>query len=149
MADDIDPHGALDSIREARAEVGRSMDYPPIWDVVFGLVLAAMVTVQGLPQISSALIVLGTLAGLFWMVKWWRDRFGWWVSAYQPKRARWVAFAMLPPFFGCLGLSWWTRLFEGPWWAPFLGGALAFVITIVFGRWWAHVYRRELAEGGQ
>jgi hypothetical protein len=26
---------------------------------------------------------------------------------------------------------------------------VAFVTTIVFGRWWAHVYRRELAEGGQ
>lgn len=149
MADDVDPAEALASIREARAGVGRSMDYPPIWDVVFGLIVAAMVGAQGLPQISSALVLLGTLAALFWMVKWWRDRFGWWVSAYSPKRARWVALAMLPLIFGCLGLSWWTRLFDGPWWAPLLGGALAFVITIVFGRWWMQIYRSELAGDGQ
>ena len=149
MTDDIDPREALASINEARAGVGRSMDYPVGWDIVFGLLVAAMVTAQGLPWISSALVLLGTLAGLAWMVKWWRDRFGWWVSAYAPKRARWIAYGMLPPFFGCLGLSCWTRLFDGPGWAPFLGGALAFVATIVFGRLWMRVYRRELAEGGQ
>jgi hypothetical protein len=149
MADEIDPREALASIHEARAGVARSMDYPFGWDIVFGLLIAAMVTAQGLPQISIGLVLLGTLAGLYWMVKWWRDRFGWWVSAYAPKRARWVAVAMWPLLLCSLGLSCWTRLFEGPLWAPFLGGAVAFVTTIIFGRWWAHVYRRELAEGGQ
>ena len=149
MVDDIDPREALASIHEARAGVARSMDYPPIWDVVFGLLVAAMVVGQGLPQISIALVLLGTLAGLFWMVKWWRDRFGWWVSAYAPKKARWVAVAMWPMLLASLGLSCWARLFEGPLWAPFLGGALAFVTTFAFGRLWMSVYRRELAEGAQ
>jgi hypothetical protein len=144
-----DPHEALASIQAVRAEMGRSMDYPMGWDIVFGLLVAAMVTAQGLPQISSALVLLGSLAGMFWMVKWWRDRFGWWVNAYAPKRARWVMFAMWPLLLGCMGLAWWTRFFDGPWWAPFAAGALTFVITIVFGRWWMSVYRRELAEGGQ
>jgi L-lactate permease len=149
MADEIDPREALASIHEARAGVARSMDYPFGWDILFGLIVAAMVMGQGLPQISSALVLLGSLAGLFWMVKWWRDRFGWWVNAYAPKRARWVMFAMWPLLLGCMGLSWWTRFFDGPSWAPLVAGALTFVITIVFGRWWMSVYRRELAEGGQ
>jgi hypothetical protein len=30
-----------------------------------------------------------------------------------------------------------------------VGGALTFVITLSFGRWWMSVYRRELAEEGK
>ena len=117
MPKDVDPAGALNSIREARAGLGRKFDYPVGWDI------------------------------LFWMVKWWRDRFGWWVNAWAPKKARWVVFAMWPLLIGCIALSIWTRYFGGPLWAPLLGGGLAFVVTFAFGRWWMRVYRRELAEG--
>jgi Kef-type K+ transport system membrane component KefB len=56
---------------------------------------------------------------------------------------------MWPLLIGCIGLSIWSRYFNGPWWAPLLSGALTFVLTLGFGRWWMSVYRRELAEEGQ
>ncbi len=147
MPKDVDPAGALNSIREARAGLGRKFDYPVGRDILFGLMIAAMFAALGYPQISPGLVLLGSLGGLFWMVKWWRDRFGWWVNAWAPKKARWVVFAMWPLLIGCIALSIWTRYFGGPLWAPLLGGGLAFVVTFAFGRWWMRVWRRELAEG--
>ncbi|MCA3718908.1 hypothetical protein [Brevundimonas sp.] len=145
----MSPDEALASIREAKAELGRNADYPIGWDILFGLMIAAMFVALGYSQVSPALVVLGSLGGLFWMVSWWRNRFGWWVNAWVPKKARWVIFLMWPLLFGCIGLSIWTRSFGGPWWAPLVGGALTFVITLSFGRWWMSVYRRELAEEGK
>ncbi len=143
------PAEALASIREARASVVRTMDYPFGWDILFGLIVAVMVAGQGLPAQWHNLVLIFSLLGLFWMMKWWRDRFGWWVNGYAPKKARWVAYGMAAILFGCMGLSLWTRLFDGPVWGPIAGGVVAFVTSIVSGRWWMAVYRKELEEGGQ
>lgn len=149
MSNDIDPAEALASIKAARAEVGKTMDYPIAWDFVFGLIIAAMVAGQGLPTQWSTLVLIFSILGLIWMMKWWRDRFGWWVNGYGPRKARWVSFGLAAVLFACMGLSLWTRHFDGPWWAPVAAGGIAFVTSIVFGRWWMAVYRRELAELGE
>jgi hypothetical protein len=149
MTQDMSPDEALASIREAKAGLGRNVDYPIGWDILFALMIAAMFAGLGVPPLSPALVLLGSLGGLFWMVSWWRNRFGWWVNAWEPKKARWVIFVMWPPLIGCVGLSIWSRYFGGPWWAPLVSGALTFVITLGFGRWWMSVYRKELAEEAQ
>jgi hypothetical protein len=112
MPQDMSPDEALASIREAKAELGRNVDYPIGWDILFGLMIAAMFAGLGIPQLSPALVLLGSLAGLFWMVSWWRNRFGWWVNAWEPKKARWVIFMMWPLLIGCIGLSGLEPLFR-------------------------------------
>jgi len=82
------------------------------------------------------------------MIMWWRTKFGWWVSGYSPKRARWVAFGLLAVFLGLIGLSLYGRL-VGPWWLFMVSGALGFVAAIAGSRIWMSVWRRELAETGQ
>jgi len=147
VPNDIDPTEALDSIRAARAEVVKTLDYPAWWDIQYGFVVGAMVTGQGLPQPWSSLVLLATLGGLFWMIGSWKRRFGWWVNGYAPKRARRVAWGLAALLILCMGLALWTRFFDGPWWAPVAAGVAAFVISIIFGRWWMRVFRKDLEAG--
>ena len=79
------------------------------------------------------------------MVQWWRKRFGWWVSGYSPKKARWVAFGMVAIMLPLMGLSLWTRLGDGPAWLPLLAAGLAWLVAVIGGRLWMRVYRKELA----
>ena len=140
------PAEALASIKTARGAVGRNLDYPIGWDILFGLVLAAMVAGQALDQPWGSLILLMSLGAMVWMIRWWKERFGWWVNGYAPPRARWVAIGMAVVLIGLMGLSLWTRFWGGPWWAPLLAGGLAWIISILGGRLWMHVFRKELAE---
>lgn len=149
MTNEPDPREALASIAAARAEVGKTLEYPVTWDFYYGGVIALMVAGAGLPQPWSVLTLLVSLAGLGFMVHWWRARTGWWVNGYSPRRARWVAITLAVVLTGCLGLSLWTRFGDGPVWLPLAAGALAGLAGVIGGRWWMIVYRKELAEGGE
>lgn len=145
MTRDPDPHEALASIRDARSRIGRSLDYPFGWDLLYGLIVAVMVGGTGLPQPWSALTLLVSLAGLLLMIRWWRARLGWWVNGYSPPRARWVAIGLAVVLAGLMGLSLWTRFGDGPEWGPLVAGGLAGVAGIIGGRLWMQVFRAEIA----
>ena len=147
MTQDHNPQEALASIQEARASVGQSLDYPFAWDLFYGAILGLMVGGAGLPQPWSTLTLVLSLAALALMVRWWRNRVGWWVDGYSPPRARWVAIGMAAIMIALMGLSFWTRLFDGPVWAPVVAGVLAGVTGVVGGRLWMRAYRRDLLEG--
>lgn len=142
------PQDALASIRAARSSIAPSMDYPIGYDLAYGAVCGLLVAGQGMPQPWSLIVLPIALSGLAAMVMWWRKKFGWWVSGYSPKRARWVAFGLLAVFLGLIGLSLYGR-FAGPWWLFMVSGALGFVAAIVGSRVWTAVWRRELAEAGE
>ena len=147
MTQDPNPQEALASIQEARASVGQSLDYPFAWDLFYGAILGLMVGGAGFPQPWSTVTLALSLAGLAFMVRWWRNRTGWWVSGYSPPRAKWVAFGLVAVMMALMSLSFWTRLFDGPMWAPFVAGALAAVAAMIGGRLWMRAYRRDLLEG--
>ena len=147
MTNEPNPHEALASIAEARAEVGKTLEYPVAWDFYYGGVVAVMVGGAGLPQPWSTVTLLLSLGALFFMVRWWRARTGWWVNGYAPPRARWVAWGLVAVMMACMGLSFWTRLFDGPMWAPFVGAGVAGVAAMIGGRLWMRAYRRDLMEG--
>lgn len=146
MTQDPNPHEALASIQAARAEIGRDFDYPVWWDIAYGAVLAAMVAGQALPMPWQSMVFVFSIVGLVFMVQWWRKRFGWWVNGYSPRRAGKVAWALVAFMMAMMGLALWTRLFDGPAWAPWVAGALTWVVASVSGRLWMRAYHRDLAE---
>lgn len=141
-----DPNEALASIQAARAEVGKKLDYPVGWDIAYGLIFAGLVGGAGLPNPWSILLLVLSLAALAFMVKWWRERVGWWVNGYAPKNARWVAVGMVGIMLVLMMGSYWTRFGDGPWWMPIVTGGLAWVLGVVGGRIWMKVYRKEIEE---
>lgn len=147
MTQDPNPHEALASIQAARESVGRDLDYPVSWDMLYGLVMALLVGGQGLPTLWASLTFVVAMLGVVLSMQWWRKHYGWWVNGYSPRKARWVAFGMVAFILPLMGLSLWTRLGDGPWWLPLLAAGLAWIAAVVGGRLWLHVWRKELAEG--
>jgi hypothetical protein len=146
MTDPQNPAEALASIQAARARmVDRGNRWPLIYDILFSLPVAAMIAWQGLPDPWPLFGVV--LIGLFvvWAQAWWKKRFGYWVDAYKPKKARWIAFGLLAVLLPLLGLAIWTR-YGGPWWMSLAAGGVAWPVMVIGSRWWGRVWRRELRE---
>ena len=146
MSDNLNPVQSLDAIRESRLRMARSLEtYPKIYDWLFAGLFGVLVAWQGLPQQWAVFGIFLTLGFAIWAQRWWKKRFGWWVDAYTPKKARWVAFAMVPLLVALMGGSLWGREY-GPWWLCLVTGALSVPLTIFFARWWARVWKRELEQ---
>ena len=146
MTQDPNPHEALASIRDARAGLAPPADYPLAYDLAYGAICALLVAGQGLPQPWSFIVLPIALGGLAVLVMWWRKTYGWWVSGYSPKRARWVAFGLVVVFVGLVGMTLYGRT-VGPSWLYLVSGGIAFVAAIAGSRLWLRVWRAELAEG--
>jgi len=144
MTNESDPREALAEIAAAREAVAQDLNYPVIWDLGYGVLLAAMIGGAALGQPWSAPILLGSLAGLFFMIQSWRKRLGWWVNGFSPPRARWVAIGLGVALAPLMGLSLWARFGDAPGWIPLLAGGLAGLAGVVGGRIWLAVYRQEL-----
>ena len=148
MTQDPDPHEALAAIRAARADFPASVDYPFTYDLLYGAACGLLVAAQGMPRPWDFVALALALAGLGLMIVSWRRKFGWWVSGYSPKRARWVAFGLGAVFLGLIGLSMYGR-YGGPDWLWLVSGGVGFVAAIVGSRLWMRVWRRELAEAAR
>lgn len=145
MTDPNDPAEALAAIRAARGGIAPPTDYPVTYDLLYGLICGLLVAGQGMPKPWSFIVIPIALGGLAGLVMWWRKKFGWWVSGYSPKRARWVAFALVAVLLGLMALSVYGRS-VGPSWLYVVSGVLGFVAAIGFSRLWLRVWRKELAE---
>ncbi|WP_122465464.1 hypothetical protein [Brevundimonas lutea] len=148
MSQDPNPAEALASIRQARDTLLPPATYPISYDLIYGVICGLLVACQGLPQPWSLLVLVISLAGLALMVRMWRDRMGYWINGYSPRRARWVAIGMVVVFIALMGGSLYGR-YVGPDWLFLVTGALGFVTAIIGGRVWMAVWRRELAETGR
>src|SRR4051794_35382633 len=115
MTQDPNPHEALASIQAARSSVVANTTYPAWYDALYGGVCGLLVASQGMPTLWGLIVLPVALGGLAVMVMSWRKKFGWWVSGYSPRRARWVAFGLVGVFLGLMGLSLYGR-YVGPWW---------------------------------
>lgn len=146
MTENPTPEEALAAIKAARGEVGRSLNYHPVWDVVAGAPIAVMVAGQGLPGPWNSLSTVFGILGVVWMMQAWKARYGWWVNGYSPRKARWVSYGLVALIMPLLLAGLWTSLGDGPWWLPLVCGAAAWVIMAIGSRVWMKVYRKELAE---
>ena len=147
MTQDPNPHEALASIKAAREGLAQPIDYPIGYDLLYGAICGLLVAGQGLPQPWSFIVLPIALGGLAVLVMWWRKTYGWWVSGYSPKRARWAAIGLAVVLIGLMGVSIWGKT-AGIAWAPLATGAAGFVAAIVGGRIWMAIWKRELAEAG-
>ena len=147
MSQDPNPAEALASIRQARDTVAPTT-YPFGYDLFYGAVCGLLVAGQGLPQPWSLLVLVLSLAGLGLMVRMWRDRMGYWINGYSPRRARWVAIGLAGVLIALMGVSLYGK-YVGPDWLFLVSGGVAFVASIIGGRVWMAVWRRELAETGR
>lgn len=145
MTQDPDPHEALAAIRDARAGVAAPSGYPIGYDLLYGAVCALLVAGPGAPRPWSFIFLPLAMAGLALMVTAWRKKYGWWVSGFSPKRARWVAFALGAVFLALVLLSLHGQG-AGPDWLFLVSGGIAFVAAIAGSRLWLHVWRKDLAE---
>ncbi|MFN4289193.1 MAG: hypothetical protein ACK4E3_11940 [Brevundimonas sp.] len=148
MTDRPDPREALDAIAAARQSVPGEIRHSLLDDVAYGLVCGLLVAGQGLDRPWSFVALVVSLTGLFVFVHLWRRKYGWWVSGYSPRKARWVAIAMAAGLVGLMGLSIWGKA-AGIGWTPLATGAAGFVLAIVGSRIWMAVWKRELAEEAQ
>jgi hypothetical protein len=147
MNDADDPAKALASIREARtAMTEKNFRYPLAYDLAYGACCGLLVAGQGLPQPYAVMTVPLGLIGLAVMVHWWKEKFGFWVDGFQPKRARWAAIGLGLVMVAAMLTNVAGRQLGWPWWVPLATGGVAFVAAIVGGRLWMRLYRRELAE---
>jgi hypothetical protein len=146
MTENPTPEEALAAIKAARGEVGRSLDYHPVWDVVGGIPVAVMVGGQGLPPPWSTLTVVFGILGVVWMMNAWKARYGWWVNGYGPRNARWVSLALIALILPLMIAGLWTSLWNGPWWLPLVNAVIAWIIMSIGSRVWMLVYRSELDE---
>ena len=101
-----------------------------------------------MPQPWSSICLVVALAGLAFSVHWWRGKYGWWINGYSPKRARWVAIGLAGVLIALMGVSLYGK-YVGPDWLFLVSGGVAFVASILGGRVWMAVWRRELAETGR
>ena len=143
---DANPHEALAAIRAARSDLAPPGNYPLVYDIAYGLICGLLLAGPGMPKPWLSIAIPIALFGLVGLMMWWRKQYGWWVSGYSPKRARWVASGLVAVFVGLVGLSLYGRS-TGPDWLYMVSGILGFFAAIAGSRLWLHVWRRELAEG--
>lgn len=141
-----DPRDALASIQAARAGVAGPPEPHLGFDLLYGTSCALLVAGNGLEAPWSLLVLGIALAGLGILTASWRRRFGWWISGYSPRRARWVAFGMVAVFLVLMAVSIYGRL-NGPWWLHLAAAAIGFVTAIAGSRVWMRVWRAELVGG--
>lgn len=146
MTDPQDPAEALASIRDARSRMLDDMDsYPRAYDIWLSLAVGLMIAAQGLPDPWPLLSIPPFILFVIKVQAWWKARYGWWVDAYKPRKARWIAFGMLAIIMVLLGAAIWGR-YQGPWWLCLAAGAVAWLVSVIGTRWWAAVWKRELRE---
>jgi hypothetical protein len=140
-----DPREALASIQSTREGMTERMTHPVGYDLVCAAICGLMVASQGLQKPWSLVALLVAMAALGGCVHWWKSRFGWWVNGYAPKRAGRVAYGMAVMLLVLIGVTMWGRG-AGILWMPLATGSAAFVLSILGGRLWMRVWKRELAE---
>jgi len=147
------PVGPLDAARmlaeveAANADLARRARAPVWYHPALGLLIGAVVAVQG----QAVPLMLGVYAvfvvGLLLLVKAYKRRTGLWVSGYRAGRTRWVAVGLaVATALAVLGSALLVRE-RGLVAAPFVLGAVVAVIVTIGGFAWEAAFRRDLRDG--
>ena len=139
-----DPSEALAAVRASRAAVHARVSAGSwAYDVVYSLLLGAMVAAVALPLPGFLIVDSICTVSLVLLARWWARRTGVWVSGVTPRRARWVALAVGVGFTVLVVAGLWLKLEAGLIQAPLVLGALGFVLALAASRLWLRVYRSE------
>lgn len=135
----------LDGARERERAAARRVQ-PPWWhDPVIGLLLAVVVSHHAFPVSFGLFMVGGGLLGILLVLRHYKNQDAW-VDGWREGRTYpySIAFvvAYLIIYFGSMALYHQADMV----WAVPAAAFAVFLLTIVFGRVWMAVWRREISE---
>ncbi len=138
----------LAELEAANADLARRARAPVWYHPALGLLVGAVVAVQG----QAVPLALGAYAvfavGLLLLVKEYKRRTGLWVSGYRAGRTRWIAVGLaVMTSLAILGAALLARE-HGLTAAPFILGAVVAAIVTAGGFVWEAAFRRDLRDGG-
>lgn len=109
------------------------------YDVLYSIACGALVAGQALPMAVRPYASLAVLLAMFALMTWWRNRLGWWLNGTSPRRARWVAFALIVPLLALMIGVWAFPHF----WVAVAAGIAGALTAFVASRLWMSVWRGE------
>lgn len=131
----------------ANADLARRAKAPLWYHPALGLLVGALIAVQGQPTSILLVFYAAYIAGLALLVRAYKRHTGLWVSGYRAGRTRWVALglATLTMIGGVIAV--WLLRERGLTAAPLIFGAIVAVIVTVGGFVWEAAFRADLRDG--
>lgn len=147
MTRDQDTLRMLAEVEAANADLARRAKAPLWYHPALGLLVGALIAVQGQPTSILLAFYAAYIAGLALLVRAYKRHTGLWVSGYRAGRTRWVALglATLTMIGGVIAV--WLLRERGLTAAPLIFGAIVAVIVTVGGFVWEAAFRADLRDG--
>jgi len=138
----------LAEVEAANIDLARRARAPVWYHPALGLLMGAVVAVQGQAVPLMLAVYAVFVVGLLLLVKAYKRRTGLWVSGYRAGRTRWVAVGLaVAAALAVLGSALLVRE-RGLVAAPFVLGAVIAAIVTAGGFAWEVAFRRDLRDGG-
>ena len=142
----MEAHAALDAVQHSERWLAQR-GWPLSRHVAFGALEGLIVASWGFAQPWAGLAAVAALGGLFGIMKFDRDRDGFFISGWSTKAARpATVLAVLAVVAGFVAMSLTGPTFE---WRPeglAIGAAVAVACTAA-SLWWERLWRRDLMAG--
>jgi hypothetical protein len=149
MTRDEDALRMLAEVEAANADLAERAKAPLWYHPALGLLVGALIAVQGQPTPILLAFYAAYIAGLALLVRAYKRHTGLWVSGYRAGRTRWVALglATLTMIGGVIAV--WLLRERGLTAAPLIFGAIVAVIVTVGGFVWEAAFRADLRDGSR
>lgn len=147
MTRDEDALRMLAEVEAANADLAKRAKAPLWYHPALGLLIGALIAVQGQPTPILLAFYAAYIAGLALLVRAYKRHTGLWISGYRAGRTRWVALglAALTTIGGVIAV--WLLRERGLTSAPLVFGAIVAVIVTIGGFVWEAAFRADLRDG--
>lgn len=147
MTRDEDALRMLAEVEAANADLAKRAKAPLWYHPALGLLIGALIAVQGQPTPILLAFYAAYIAGLALLVRAYKRHTGLWISGYRAGRTRWVALglAALTTIGGVIAV--WLLRERGLTSAPLVFGAIVAVIVTIGGVVWEAAFRADLRDG--
>ncbi|ATC26256.1 hypothetical protein EIB18_17925 [Caulobacter vibrioides] len=147
MTRDQDTLRMLAEVEAANADLAERAKAPVWYHPALGLLIGALIAVQGQPTPILAAVYAACIAGMVVLVRAYKRHTGLWIGGYRAGRTRWVALglATLTMIGGVIAV--WLLRERGLTAAPLIFGAIVAVIVTIGGFVWEAAFRADLRDG--
>lgn len=138
---------ALAAMDSANTNLADAMACPPWRHAAFGALMASLVLAVTVPPPWLVPIQIGSLAGMIWLLRHDRARFGVFVNGYRRGRTLWVTLGLLTAELGIVFLAMPTRHLPFPSPRGLACVAAAFMLATAASVLFQRVWIAEIREG--